>query len=35
MGVNVADEPWTLSAEAAGSPADRHTLVNGLPILSV
>ena len=34
VGVNVADEPWPLAAEAAGRPTDRHALVNGLPILA-
>jgi hypothetical protein len=35
IGMNVADEPGAFSAEAAGSPADRYSLVNGLPILAV
>ena len=34
-GADVADEPRPLSAEATGSPMDRHSLVNGLPILTV
>ena len=34
IGVNVADKPRTLSAEAAGSPSDRHPLLDGLPIVS-
>ena len=34
IGVNVADKPGTLAAEAAGSPADRHALVDRLPFLA-
>jgi hypothetical protein len=33
IGANVADKPGTLAAEAAGGPADRHALVDGLPFL--
>ena len=32
IGVDVADEPGPLSAEPAGRPADRHALVDRLPI---
>ena len=35
IGVHSADEPRSLTAEATGSPMDRHSLVNGLPNLAV
>jgi hypothetical protein len=33
VGADIADEPRSLPAEAAGCPPDRHTLFNLLPVL--
>ena len=35
VGTDAADEPWPLTAQAAGNPANRHALVDGLPFLAV